>query len=115
MLLLSFRPRGVPHCHHAPHPLLGPSTQTVGRCENTTAHRLEYSEPLKKVTFTLSLPLTFSSAGGKLQESYCYQIFLDQKHSLVLPTVQQLLEHSFHSTGLKLAEVRSPFAVCSHL
>lgn len=42
-----------------------------------------------------------------MQESYCYQIFLDQNHSLVLPTVQQLLEHSFHSTGLKLAEVRS--------
>ncbi|KAI3369102.1 hypothetical protein L3Q82_026072, partial [Scortum barcoo] len=47
------------------------------------------------------------SAGGKVQESYYYQIFLDQKHSLVLPTVQQLLEHSFHSTGLKLAEVPS--------
>lgn len=42
-----------------------------------------------------------------MQESYCYQIFLDQNHSLVLPTVQQLLEHSFHSTGLKLAEVPS--------
>lgn len=51
--------------------------------------------------------LAFSSAGGKVQESYCYQIFLDQNHSLVLPTVQQLLEHSFHSAGLKLAEVRS--------
>lgn len=42
-----------------------------------------------------------------MQESYCYQIFLDQNHSLVLPTVQQLLEHSFHSAGLKLAEVPS--------
>ncbi|XP_035509445.1 ubiquitin carboxyl-terminal hydrolase CYLD [Morone saxatilis] len=31
----------------------------------------------------------------------------DQNHSLVLPTVQQLLEHSFHSEGLKLAEVPS--------
>lgn len=41
-----------------------------------------------------------------MQESYCYQIFLDQNHSLVLPTVQQLLEHSFHHAGLKLAEVR---------
>lgn len=49
--------------------------------------------------------VSFSSAGGKVQESYCYQIFLDQNHSLVLPTVQQLLEHSFHSAGLKLAEV----------
>ncbi|XP_029003150.1 ubiquitin carboxyl-terminal hydrolase CYLD [Betta splendens] len=52
-------------------------------------------------------PLLKLSAGGKLQESYCYQIFLDQNHSLVLPTVQQLLEHSFHSTGLKLGEVPS--------
>lgn len=52
-------------------------------------------------------PLLKLSAGGKVQESYCYQIFLDQNHSLVLPTVQQLLEHSFHSSGLKLAEVPS--------
>lgn len=33
MWLLSFRPRGVPHCHHAPYPQPGPSTQTVGRFE----------------------------------------------------------------------------------
>ncbi|XP_070688473.1 ubiquitin carboxyl-terminal hydrolase CYLD isoform X2 [Pempheris klunzingeri] len=52
-------------------------------------------------------PLLKLSAGGKVQESYCYQIFLDQNHSLVLPTVQQLLEHSFYSAGLKLAEVPS--------
>ncbi|XP_042338720.1 ubiquitin carboxyl-terminal hydrolase CYLD isoform X2 [Plectropomus leopardus] len=52
-------------------------------------------------------PLLKLSAGGKVQESYCYQIFLDQNHSLVLPTVQQLLEHSFHTAGLKLAEVPS--------
>ncbi|XP_028299454.1 ubiquitin carboxyl-terminal hydrolase CYLD isoform X2 [Gouania willdenowi] len=51
-------------------------------------------------------PLLKLSAGGKTQESYCYQIFLDQ-HNLVLPSVQQLLEHSFHSAGLKLAEVPS--------
>ncbi|XP_058494803.1 ubiquitin carboxyl-terminal hydrolase CYLD [Solea solea] len=52
-------------------------------------------------------PLLKLSAGGKVQESYCYQIFLDQNHSLVLPTVQQLLEHSFHSGRLRLAEVPS--------
>ncbi|XP_049910334.1 ubiquitin carboxyl-terminal hydrolase CYLD [Epinephelus moara] len=52
-------------------------------------------------------PLLKLSADGKVQESYCYQIFLDQNHSLVLPTVQQLLEHSFHTAGLKLAEVPS--------
>uniref|UniRef100_A0A3B5LF41 Ubiquitin carboxyl-terminal hydrolase CYLD n=1 Tax=Xiphophorus couchianus TaxID=32473 RepID=A0A3B5LF41_9TELE len=55
----------------------------------------------------LVLEPLLKSAAGKVQESYCYQIFLDQNHSLVLPTVQQLLEHSFHSGGLKLAEVPS--------
>lgn len=45
------------------------------------------------------------SAAGKVQESYCYQIFLEQNNNLLLPTVQQLLEHSFHHAGLKLAEV----------
>lgn len=52
-------------------------------------------------------PLLKLSAAGKVQESYYYQIFLDQNHRLVLPTVQQLVEHSFHSAGLKLAEVPS--------
>uniref|UniRef100_A0A8C9R0Y3 ubiquitinyl hydrolase 1 n=1 Tax=Scleropages formosus TaxID=113540 RepID=A0A8C9R0Y3_SCLFO len=45
------------------------------------------------------------STGKKVQESYYYQIFLDQNHSLVLPTVRQLLEHSFWSNSLRLAEV----------
>ncbi|XP_077439768.1 ubiquitin carboxyl-terminal hydrolase CYLD isoform X2 [Vanacampus margaritifer] len=52
-------------------------------------------------------PLLKLSAAGKVQESFCYQIFLEQNHSLVLPTVQQLLEHSFHGARLKLAEVPS--------
>ncbi|KAK5869500.1 hypothetical protein PBY51_024209 [Eleginops maclovinus] len=51
-------------------------------------------------------PLLKLSAGGKVQESYCYQIFLDQNR-LLLPTVQQLLEHSFHTAALKLAEAPS--------
>lgn len=42
-----------------------------------------------------------------MQECYYYQIFLDQKHKLVLPSVQELLEHSFHSERIKLAEVGS--------
>ncbi|XP_026789182.3 ubiquitin carboxyl-terminal hydrolase CYLD isoform X1 [Pangasianodon hypophthalmus] len=41
------------------------------------------------------------------QTSYLYQIFMDYNHSLVLPTVQQLLEHSFYNNGIKLAEVPS--------
>ncbi|XP_023700497.2 ubiquitin carboxyl-terminal hydrolase CYLD isoform X1 [Paramormyrops kingsleyae] len=51
-------------------------------------------------------PLLKLSTGKKVQESFCYQIFLDQE-SLVLPTVQQLLEHSFYNNSLKLAEVPS--------
>lgn len=59
--------------------------------------------------------LLSSSAAGKVQESYCYQIFLEQNNNLVLPTVQQLLEHSFHSAGLKLAEVSFSFStLCVH-
>ncbi|GAA6085166.1 ubiquitin carboxyl-terminal hydrolase CYLD isoform X1 [Tachysurus ichikawai] len=41
------------------------------------------------------------------QTSYLYQIFMDYNHSLVLPTVQQLLEHSFYTNDIKLAEVPS--------
>lgn len=41
------------------------------------------------------------------QTSYLYQIFMDYNHSLVLPTVQQLLEHSFYNSDIKLAEVPS--------
>uniref|UniRef100_H2RK57 Ubiquitin carboxyl-terminal hydrolase CYLD n=1 Tax=Takifugu rubripes TaxID=31033 RepID=H2RK57_TAKRU len=52
-------------------------------------------------------PLLKLSAGGEVQECYYYQIFLDQKHNLLLPSVQQLLEHSFHTEGIKLAEVPS--------
>lgn len=52
-------------------------------------------------------PLLKLSAAGKVQESYCYQIFLEQNNNLLLPTVQQLLEHSFYHAGLKLAEVPS--------
>ncbi|XP_061095622.1 ubiquitin carboxyl-terminal hydrolase CYLD-like isoform X1 [Conger conger] len=51
--------------------------------------------------------LKLSTAEGKVQENSCYQIFLDQKHTLVLPTVQQLFEHSLHWSGLALAEIPS--------
>eukprot|EP00061_Rhincodon_typus_P012591 g38428.t1 len=44
------------------------------------------------------------SAGHKDQECYCHQIFIDQDDDLTVPTVQQLVEHSFHSNQLKLAE-----------
>ncbi|XP_043097161.1 ubiquitin carboxyl-terminal hydrolase CYLD isoform X2 [Puntigrus tetrazona] len=56
----------------------------------------------------LDPPLILCSQPGskqKLQSCYYYQIFMDYNHHLVLPTVQQLLEHSFYSNSLKLAEV----------
>uniref|UniRef100_A0A9J7WVX9 ubiquitinyl hydrolase 1 n=1 Tax=Cyprinus carpio carpio TaxID=630221 RepID=A0A9J7WVX9_CYPCA len=46
-----------------------------------------------------------SGSRQKVQSCYYYQIFMDYNHHLVLPTVQQLLEHSFYSNSLKLAEV----------
>ncbi|XP_016095754.1 ubiquitin carboxyl-terminal hydrolase CYLD [Sinocyclocheilus grahami] len=56
----------------------------------------------------LDPPLILCSQSGsiqKVQSCYYYQIFMDYNHHLVLPTVQQLLEHSFYSNSLKLAEV----------
>lgn len=51
------------------------------------------------------LSLCHSGSRHKVQSCYYYQIFMDYNHHLVLPTVQQLLEHSFYSNSLKLAEV----------
>ncbi|XP_014844782.1 PREDICTED: ubiquitin carboxyl-terminal hydrolase CYLD-like [Poecilia mexicana] len=83
--------------------------QKHGYCQSFTTDEKDPEEFLIIVMHhILALePLLKLSAAGKVQESYCYQIFLDQNHSLVLPTVQQLLEHSFYSEGLKLAEVPS--------
>ncbi|XP_061634045.1 ubiquitin carboxyl-terminal hydrolase CYLD isoform X3 [Phyllopteryx taeniolatus] len=83
--------------------------QNHGYCHSFTTEEKDPEEFLTIIMHhILALdPLLKLSAGGKVQESYCYQIFLEQNHSLVLPTVQQLLEHSFHSAGLKLAEVPS--------
>lgn len=57
------------------------------------------------VCITLSAFSSPSGSGHKEQSCYYYQIFMDYNHHLVLPTVQQLLEHSFFSNSLKLAEV----------
>ncbi|XP_032428784.1 ubiquitin carboxyl-terminal hydrolase CYLD [Xiphophorus hellerii] len=83
--------------------------QKHGYCQSFTTDEKDPEEFLIIVMHHILVlePLLKLSAAGKVQESYCYQIFLDQNHSLVLPTVQQLLEHSFHSGGLKLAEVPS--------
>ncbi|KAL1022729.1 hypothetical protein UPYG_G00031580 [Umbra pygmaea] len=83
--------------------------QELGYCHSFTTEEKDPEEFLTLImNHILCLdPLLKLSTGGKTQESYCYQIFLDHNHSLVLPTVQQLLEHSFHSASLKLAEVPS--------
>ncbi|KAJ7986335.1 hypothetical protein DPEC_G00338860 [Dallia pectoralis] len=83
--------------------------QSLGYCHTFTTDEKDPEEFLTLVMHDILCldPLLKLSAGGKVQESYCYQIFLEQNHSLVLPTVQQLLEHSFLSAGLKLAEVPS--------
>nr|XP_033789517.1 ubiquitin carboxyl-terminal hydrolase CYLD-like isoform X2 [Geotrypetes seraphini] len=55
--------------------------------------------------------LKLQSRGQKEQECYCYQIFMEKQEELVLPDVQQLLEHSFLSADLKLLEIPSCFII----
>uniref|UniRef100_A0A3B5LF46 ubiquitinyl hydrolase 1 n=1 Tax=Xiphophorus couchianus TaxID=32473 RepID=A0A3B5LF46_9TELE len=78
--------------------------QKHGYCQSFTT---DEKDPEEFLIIVMHHILVLEPLLKKVQESYCYQIFLDQNHSLVLPTVQQLLEHSFHSGGLKLAEVPS--------
>ncbi|XP_058634497.1 ubiquitin carboxyl-terminal hydrolase CYLD isoform X2 [Onychostoma macrolepis] len=67
----------------------------------------EFLSLIMQEILILDPPLTLCQSGSiqKLQKCYYYQIFMDYNHHLVLPTVQQLLEHSFYSNSLKLAEV----------
>ncbi|XP_059426952.1 ubiquitin carboxyl-terminal hydrolase CYLD isoform X1 [Carassius carassius] len=70
----------------------------------------EFLSLIMQEIFFLDPPLILCSQTGstpKLQSCYYYQIFMDYNHHLVLPTVQQLLEHSFYSNSLKLSEVPS--------
>ncbi|KAJ0181992.1 hypothetical protein K1T71_002714 [Dendrolimus kikuchii] len=39
------------------------------------------------------------------QESFCYQLFVEKDEHVALPTVQQLLEQSFATSGVKLSEL----------
>ena len=45
------------------------------------------------------------SAGQKVQDCYFYQIFMDKRDKVGVPTSQQLLEWSFINSDLKFAEV----------
>ncbi|RVE73693.1 hypothetical protein OJAV_G00034000 [Oryzias javanicus] len=106
-IVLPLRSKGFVECRHVMK--LRQLLQKHGYSHSFTTEEKDPEEFLIVVMHhILALePLLKLSAAGKVQESYCYQIFLDQNHSLVLPTVQQLLEHSFHNAGLKLAEVPS--------
>ncbi|XP_030647001.1 ubiquitin carboxyl-terminal hydrolase CYLD [Chanos chanos] len=55
----------------------------------------------------LKLANTYPGSKDEVESCYFYQIFLDYDHNLVLPCVQQLLEHSLYINGLRLAEVPS--------
>ncbi|XP_008335434.1 ubiquitin carboxyl-terminal hydrolase CYLD isoform X2 [Cynoglossus semilaevis] len=51
--------------------------------------------------------LKLRSAGQKVQDCYFYQIFMDKKDKVGVPTIQQLLEWSFINGDLKFAEAPS--------
>ncbi|KAM4704733.1 ubiquitin carboxyl-terminal hydrolase CYLD-like [Rhinophrynus dorsalis] len=68
---------------------------------NLIMHRILGMEPLLKL----------QSQAQKVQECYCYQIFIEKLQEMTLPNVQQLLDHSFHHSNLKLAEIPSCFII----
>ncbi|XP_042321038.1 ubiquitin carboxyl-terminal hydrolase CYLD-like [Sceloporus undulatus] len=68
---------------------------------NLIMHHILGIEPLLKL----------QSGKLKEQECYCYQIFIDKQEDLVVPNVQQLVEHSFLSSDLKLVEIPSCFII----
>ncbi|KAM6942773.1 ubiquitin carboxyl-terminal hydrolase CYLD isoform 2-T2 [Xenentodon cancila] len=51
--------------------------------------------------------LKLRSPGQKVQDCYFYQIFMDKKDKVGVPTIQQLLEWSFINSDLKFAEAPS--------
>uniref|UniRef100_A0A8C8GTZ1 Ubiquitin carboxyl-terminal hydrolase CYLD n=1 Tax=Oncorhynchus tshawytscha TaxID=74940 RepID=A0A8C8GTZ1_ONCTS len=62
--------------------------------------------------------LKLRSAGQKVQDCYFYQIFMDKKDKVGVPTSQQLIEWSFINSDLKFAEVTCLYvwlAVCQWL
>ncbi|XP_075067714.1 ubiquitin carboxyl-terminal hydrolase CYLD-like isoform X2 [Mixophyes fleayi] len=68
---------------------------------NLIMHRILGADPLLKL----------QSEGQRVQECYCYQIFIEKRQELTVPNVQQLLEQSFHHSNLKLTEVPSCFII----
>ncbi|XP_033898717.3 ubiquitin carboxyl-terminal hydrolase CYLD-like isoform X2 [Acipenser ruthenus] len=64
---------------------------------NILFHHILRVDPLLKVR----------SMGQKVQDCYCYQIFMDKNEKVGVPTSQQLLEWSFINSDLKFAEAPS--------
>ncbi|KAM9200846.1 ubiquitin carboxyl-terminal hydrolase CYLD-like isoform 1-T1 [Mergus octosetaceus] len=55
--------------------------------------------------------LKLQSGGHEGLDCYCYQIFMDKQEDLVVPDVQQLVEHSFLTYDQKLVEIPSCFII----
>ncbi|XP_029000249.1 ubiquitin carboxyl-terminal hydrolase CYLD isoform X17 [Betta splendens] len=71
---------------------------------NILFHHILRVDPLLKLRPTT---LFSRSAGQKVQDCYFYQIFMDKKDKVGVPTIQQLLEWSFINSDLKFAEAPS--------
>lgn len=85
-----------------------------GYCAGFTSEEKDPEEFLNVImqqVLGLEPLLKLKSEGHKDQECYCHQIFIDPDDELLVPTVQQLVERSFHSNHLKLAEVPSCFII----
>ncbi|NWU90193.1 CYLD hydrolase, partial [Upupa epops] len=84
-----------------------------GQCSSFTNAEKDPEEFLNLIMHhVLGLePLLRLQSGGREQGCYCYQIFMDKQEDLVVPDVQQLVEHSFLSSDLKLVEIPSCFII----
>lgn len=89
-------------CQHCTKQPLVPWAQKLLQDKPSTSSR---SSDVCGTTSTSPVTTPCRSGGQKEQDCYCYQIFMDKQEDLVVPDVQQLVEHSFLSSDLKLVEV----------
>lgn len=80
---------------------------TISYCYNNTFNFLSFQDPEEFLNGLVAQllraePFLKLSSG---QEAYCYQLFVEKDEHVSLPTVQQLLEQSFTTSGVKLSEV----------
>lgn len=117
-ILSLFRSWGVPQHPVSSHPESRPSSQTSVRLSHTLQLHARISIfgnstklVLKSGVFLFYL-IFCRSAGQKVQDCYFYQIFMDKKDKVMVPTSQQLLEWSFINSDLKFAEVCTQGMLC---